>query len=124
MSVMDYCSSFESDKELNCYSSLVSDNYMNYFRDISPMVAVNWYYIPLTGVTWLTPSMDMQGEWTMSRYGFLGSYYGAWFVGAVGGSVNIGVNYEFATRPVFYLASDVELSGAGTIENPFRTGIE
>ena len=111
MSLTDYCSSFESDKEINCMTS--------------------WYYDSLSGlketdygVSWLTPQDNWYWEWTMSRSGFSGSNYFAWIVRAGGGADGNDLSSENAARPVFYLKSDLEISGAGTIDSPFRTGIE
>ena len=58
-------------------------------------------------------------EWTSSRYGVYYGYYDAWRVHSYGG-VNDGyVNFTVSVRPVFYLTSDVELSGEGTIGSPY-----
>ena len=58
-------------------------------------------------------------EWTMSRYGFNGSYYLAWPVYS-DGNVSTGyLNNTRSVRPVFYLKSDVAVSGSGTISDPY-----
>ena len=112
MSITDYCSSFESDKELNCMSSTIALMTMEEEIDLSTL-----------GFTWMTPSIDIMADWTMSRYGFDYSRYDAWGVDARGSADHNHVNYEYAARPVFYLASDVEISGSGTIGGPFRIGL-
>ncbi len=115
MSITDYCSSFESDKELNCMSSTIALMTMEEEIDLSTL-----------GLTWMTPSSDIMTEWTMSRDGFSGTICSAWGVDADGFAADGGVvNVEIAARPVFFLTSDIELSGEGTIASPFRVaGIE
>ena len=112
MSITDYCSSFESDKDLNCMSTTVN-------ADLLESENPNDY-----GISWLTSQNDWVYDWTMSRSGFFISDYIAWLVLANGGLVKGGVYDKNAARPVFYLASDVEISGSGTIGDPFRIGIE
>ncbi len=58
-------------------------------------------------------------EWTMSRYGLNGGGYGAWRVRSGGGLGGYGLNNTNAVRPVFYLQSNITLTGEGTTENPF-----
>jgi len=61
----------------------------------------------------------IQYEWTVSRYGFNGYSYGAWCVSSDG---HVGHDFVYdavSVRPVFYLTSDVELSGEGTIGSPY-----
>ncbi len=62
------------------------------------------------------------GEWTMSRYGYYDTYggYVAWGV-ASGGHVYTGyLASTSSVRPVFFLTSDVTITGGtGTIEDPF-----
>ncbi len=60
-------------------------------------------------------------EWTLARYGDVGSSFYAWRVDDAGG-----VNYSIVTfptgvRPVFYLTSDVKITsgGDGSLENPY-----
>ena len=59
-------------------------------------------------------------EWTMSRYGLRSDgYYYAWCVGPEGG-VGIGhLEFAISIRPVFYLKPEIEISGSGTIDDPF-----
>ena len=62
-------------------------------------------------------------EWTSTRYGGGGGYYGSWLVfsnGRVGYYDVGGVNHS--ARPVFYLTSDVKISGEGTTTNPYIIG--
>ncbi len=55
-------------------------------------------------------------EWTMSRFGTSN----AWFVVSTGYVAHITMEYAIAARPVFYLESDVEISGGtGTISDPY-----
>ena len=60
-------------------------------------------------------------EWTMSR---CGDWYGgcrAWRVYTDGTLNSIGnTNFSLAVRPVFYLQSEINLTGAGTSTDPFR----
>jgi len=65
-------------------------------------------------------SPPAQAEWTMSRFGAnsAGWYY-ALFVGSDGGVNDRGVYLTNSVRPVFYLTSDVSITGDGTIESPY-----
>ena len=61
-------------------------------------------------------------EWTMSRYGYLSNRgtYRAWSVysdGTLNGNFN--VSTTDAVRPVFYLQSEVNLTGEGTKDHPY-----
>ena len=59
-------------------------------------------------------------EWTMSRYGLGGKNYHAWRVDTSGNLSSIDYLADmFAVRPVFYLQSDITLTGEGNAENPF-----
>ncbi len=62
------------------------------------------------------------GERTMSRYGrYSSGYYTAWLV-AWNGDANFSYWYfsnNLFARPVFYLKSDVAVSGSGTISDPY-----
>ena len=60
-------------------------------------------------------------EWTMSRYGFSGSYYGAWSAAGVGHLYHdLYLTTKYSVRPVFFLKSNVELiSGTGKSDDPF-----
>ncbi len=66
-----------------------------------------------------------EDEWTMSRYGYYGYDYVAWYV-ATGGALNrYRVDGAFAVRPVFFLLSTVGLIGEGTTAHPYTvTGIK
>ncbi len=59
-------------------------------------------------------------EWLISRYG-CGSYgaYNAWFVHSSGYVYYGDLDATSAVRPVFYLSSDVSLSGEGTLDVPY-----
>jgi len=58
-------------------------------------------------------------EWTSSRFGDDGGGYFAWFVGSAGFVGDNGVVNDYSARPVFYLTSDVKISGEGTIGSPY-----
>ncbi|MBQ7031057.1 MAG: hypothetical protein IJN13_01625 [Bacilli bacterium] len=61
-------------------------------------------------------------EWPMSRYGLNGSngYYYAWRVYSNGYVTSTILNYAYSVRPVFYLTSDVEITGGtGILTDPF-----
>jgi len=59
-------------------------------------------------------------EWTMTRYGNYLDTYGVWGIYLDGIIEYIFFNYELlSVRPVFYLTSDVSITGEGTIENPY-----
>ena len=59
-------------------------------------------------------------EYTMLRYGFNGSRSYAWFVDS-NGSVSVGYDlpYTYSVRPVFYLKSNIEITGTGTQSDPY-----
>jgi len=61
-------------------------------------------------------------EWTMTRAGYNNStqrYYMAWYI-SNGGYVDSDlVDSTYSVRPVFYLTSDVTISGEGTSTNPY-----
>ncbi len=61
-------------------------------------------------------------EWLISGYGYLFRLedYSAWYIDrTTGGLYQMLLWYQALARPVFYLTSDIELSGIGTKENPF-----
>ena len=63
-------------------------------------------------------------EWTMSRYGKTGSNYYYWYIYYTDIVANFGRNSYLtntgSVRPVFYLTSDVEITGGtGTISDPY-----
>ena len=62
-----------------------------------------------------------QYEWTMTRYGLhSNTNYNAFIIYPEGIASSTGVGREnVVARPVFYLISDIEVSGIGTIENPY-----
>ncbi len=60
-----------------------------------------------------------QYEWTMTRYGRDGYYYLAWNVYTGGTLDHDIVDLTRAVRPVFYLSSNIKLSGEGTETSPF-----
>ena len=57
-------------------------------------------------------------EWTISRYGLNSSTWIAWCVDADGGVFDNYVVSEFGSRAVFYLESDIEGEGVGSITDP------
>ncbi len=63
-------------------------------------------------------------EWTMTRSGTDGYGYEAWGVRSDGPLNRFGVAYTYASavRPVFYLSSDVKLTGQGIETDPFIIG--
>ncbi len=113
MSITDYCSSFENDKELNCISTFTNSLLGNEDSDDY-------------GISWLTtPSTNMMVEFTMSRSGLNDGRYNVWFVYWLGYVISNKVDNSGIARPVFFLTSNIELSGEGTIGDPFRVaGIE
>ena len=58
-------------------------------------------------------------EWTSSRYGDADGIYLAWLVHSTGSVTWNNVDGTLSVRPVFYLTSEVELSGEGTIGSPY-----
>ena len=75
----------------------------------------NWLFIT-NGWT----SNTAVAEWTLSRYGYNGSNYYAWYVNTSGYLGNNYLTFTYAVRPVFYLQSEVNLTGQGTVSDPFR----
>ena len=115
MNLTDYCSSFEIGDTYNCrtsygYVSFDDDNNIDY------------------GVTWLSTKTEWNNgknyEWMQSHYNW-DDYGFVWLMSARGDLNHSKSNETNAVRPVFFLTSDIELSGEGTIESPFRVaGIE
>ena len=64
-------------------------------------------------------SAAYQYEWTSSRDGYDGNAYLAWYVNLDGYVEYNYVPETYSARPVFYLTSDVTISGEGSIANPF-----
>ena len=58
-------------------------------------------------------------EWTMTRYGEGTSNFFAYGIVIAGYVSNTLDTLERLIRPVFYLTSDITISGKGTIDNPF-----
>jgi len=58
-------------------------------------------------------------EWTSSRSGATSGYYYAWSIRSLGGVNSVTVDTTYSARPVFYLTSDVKISGEGTSTNPY-----
>ena len=59
-------------------------------------------------------------EWIMDRYGRIGHWYGAWYMYGSGTPNYLNFAEMHSVRPVFYLTSDIKLSGGtGTIDNPY-----
>ena len=77
----------------------------------------NWLHLK-NGWTGNSTSLN---EWTMSRYGYSSTYgaYSAWYVFSFGG-LGYTVSNAFAVRPVFYLQPQINLTGKGTVDDPFR----
>ncbi len=79
----------------------------------------SWLHI--THGTSSSSTYSSQYEWTMTRYGYysvLDDFY-AWFVGSDGSMFFYWLGNTFAVRPVFYLSSNIKLSGNGTETSPF-----
>ena len=57
-------------------------------------------------------------EWTMSRYGST-TWFASWYVCDDGYVYPYAVYDGQSVRPVFYLTSDVSITGEGTIDNPY-----
>ena len=59
-------------------------------------------------------------EWLLSRYGlYSDGHYNAWAVAPSGSSSIYWLNNTYSVRPVFYLVSDVNIIGEGTINSPY-----
>lgn len=112
MSITDYCSSFENNSEINCMSSLANTELLG-SEDPSGF-----------GISWLTTQNDWLYDWTMSRFGFDNGSFLSWFISPIDSIVYERISREYKARPVFFLTSDIELFGNGTIKDPFRIGIE
>lgn len=121
MSIMDYCSSFESEKNLSCFSSYAAMVLMSSSSGESEP-SLDTSDTSIIGLSWLTIPDGVGSEWTMSRFSSGGGSSVAWYVDASGfldcefGSVSS----EGPIRPIFFLKSDIKISGEGTLENPFR----
>ncbi len=80
----------------------------------------SWIHLSHNETTY--PSGSSGYEWTMSRYGLnpADSIYRAWRVTGLGDVNRDYLDSEHALRPSFYLASDIELTGEGSLIEPFR----
>ncbi len=100
----------------------------------------SWTYAKNTN-SWLhithglssSSTYSYSNEWTMTRYGqkYFGSSYYEWLVtnssdrlGGLLDSSNGFGTLKYAVRPVFYLTSEVKLSGGGTESDPFIINVE
>ncbi len=90
---------------------MYGSDYVNAYKDGT---TDNWLFIQngLIGNT-------AEHEWTMSRYGYDGYYYGAWYVVSNGTLYDDYVFTVYAVRPVFYLLSTAGLIGFGTEQQPY-----
>ena len=80
----------------------------------------NWLYVKNGWSTSSTLSGYALYEWTISSAGYYGTYL-AWAVYDNGIlSSGYGVGAKFAVRPVFYLQSEINLTGTGKSDDPFR----
>ena len=70
-----------------------------------------------------TPSNEYGYEWTTTYHGYFPArgFYLAWNAGSVTGIADpfVGLDFAYGVRPVFYLTSDVTLTGDGTLDNPY-----
>ena len=58
-------------------------------------------------------------EWTMSRYGYHGGNYTAWLVDSGGRVYRNNLGVTVSVRPVFYLKSNIAITGTGTQTDPY-----
>ncbi len=59
-------------------------------------------------------------EWAMSRYGYYSNNgYVAWNIYSTGAINYSYSNFEYSIRPVFYLKSNIAITGTGTQSNPY-----
>jgi len=59
-------------------------------------------------------------EWTISRYGAVSNgYYRVWNVNSDGYVYWAFVDHAYSVRPVFYLTTDVIITGEGTTGSPY-----
>ena len=101
------------------YQLSLGETSLNYTYTNALTLKTGWMHISNNDSG--APSDD---EWTMSRSGnnsgFGGSGYQAYFVGSSGVIDKVTVSSSnYSTRPVFYLTSDVKISGEGTSTNPY-----
>ena len=63
--------------------------------------------------------------WTMSPYWYYGGYARVFIVTSIGNlNLNSDVSYTWGVRPVINLRADVELTGSGTTDDPFKLSVE
>ncbi len=91
----------------------------------------SWTYVgssPYSTDSWLnichgyktgSSSCSNQAEWTMTRFGYSYGNILAWYVGTNGGLGGPALDSPHTVRPVFYLASNVKLTGQGNDIEPF-----
>lgn len=104
---------------LNDYSYSVGDNAQcNYYYE-EPEYAkckLGWMHLSQNYI-----SAKSLHEWTMSRNGWntwYGSFHG-FFISDAGYTSTTILTNAFSVRPVFYLNNDIEISGKGTIDDPY-----
>ena len=92
------------------------------YADNGTASTANWLFIQNglnnqsnTGNGATAPAAEV--EWTMTRYSDGDNY--AWYVFIDGTVYYYRVYYAFAVRPVFYLKSDIRITGKGTLESPY-----
>ena len=81
----------------------------------------NWLFIINGWNTNSSLSGNSATEWTMTRRGKVDRGYAGWYVlynGTLGNWNTL--NEQFSVRPVFYLQPQINLTGKGTVDDPFR----
>ena len=109
MNISDYYFAVSEDGNINCWVG----------ASVLPKECKNtWLHISNNGNT-LDNSND---EWIINRYGFFNNGYESNRI-CSGGTIDQGctgfLTNEFVIRPVFYLTSEITLTGEGTKESPF-----
>ncbi len=81
--------------------------------------ANNWLHIK-NGLSSISNTYTNTNEWTMSRSGFYLGGYCPWDIHPDGTLYRDYVNGPYAVRPVFYLQPQINLTGTGKADDPFR----
>ena len=99
--------------------SKVSLMYATDYYNAGPQDTTNWLYIKNGWSTNSSLSGNSLYDWTMSRYGYTNASL-AWVVWSGGSLDPQHVDETRSVRPVFYLQSEINLTGAGKSNDPFR----
>lgn len=79
-----------------------------------PQCATSWMHLKQNDA-----SAPDTNEWTMIRFGINTYNCSSWFISSDGYVVSNYISRLNSVRPVFYIVPEIEISGSGTITDPF-----